>query len=72
MERTIQILDVVALLTDIPEHRLVRGQVGTVVEQLDEGIFEVEFIDNEGRTYATLSRTGEHLMVLYDLPVQVS
>jgi hypothetical protein len=29
------ILDVVALLTDLPAQRLARGQVGTIVEQLD-------------------------------------
>jgi hypothetical protein len=30
------LLYVVALLTDLPGHRLARGQVGTIVEQLDE------------------------------------
>jgi Domain of unknown function (DUF4926) len=52
----INTLDVVALLEDVPERGLVRGQVGTVVEKLAPGIFEVEFSDNDGRTYA--SRTG--------------
>jgi hypothetical protein len=30
------VLDVVALLADLPAQRLARGQVGTVVEQLDD------------------------------------
>jgi len=34
----IALLDVVALLNDIPDRGLVRGQVGTVVEQLDENV----------------------------------
>jgi hypothetical protein len=44
---------VVALLEDLPVHSLQRGQVGTVVETLSPGVFEVEFSDNEGRAYAT-------------------
>ena len=35
-------LDVVALLSDLPAQRLARGQVGTIVEQLDENISLVE------------------------------
>ena len=44
---------VVALLEDLPVHSLQRGQVGTVVETLSPGVFEVEFSDNEGRAYPT-------------------
>ncbi len=58
-------LDVVALLTDIPEQGLVRGQVGTVVEQLTDNMFEVEFIDNEGQTYAELALPDSELLVLH-------
>jgi len=43
---TPRLLDVVALLSDVPTHGLVRGQVGTVVEPLD-GACEVEFSDDE-------------------------
>ncbi len=52
----IKLLDDVALLEDLPEHDLQRGQVRTVVEELAPGIFEVEFSDSEGRTYALLAR----------------
>ena len=47
MNTTPQLLDVVALLTDVPAHGLLRGQVGTVIEFLD-GAYEVEFSDDEG------------------------
>ena len=47
-----KLLDVVALVEDLPEEKLVRGQVGTVVELLDDEHFEVEFSDDHGRTYA--------------------
>jgi hypothetical protein len=65
----INVLDVVALLMDMPEHGLVRGQVGTVVERLDEGVFEVEFSDDEGRMYAELPLGADTLLVLHHRPV---
>ena len=52
MEREMQLLDVVALIEDMPAESLVRGQVGTVVEELDEGTVLVEFADPSGRSYA--------------------
>jgi Domain of unknown function (DUF4926) len=57
-------LNVVALLEDMPSRGLVRGQVGTVVEKLAPGVFEVEFSDNNGRTYATVAAPAEKLLVL--------
>ena len=57
-------LVVVALLEDVPTRNLVRGQVGTIVERLAPGVFEVEFSDNDGRTYATLAAPADKLLVL--------
>jgi len=37
----------VALLTDLPAQRLARGQVGTIVEQLDDKTSLVEFSDEQ-------------------------
>lgn len=59
-----QLLDVVALTRDLPERGLVRGQVGTTVEQLAVGVFEVEFSDDIGRTYATAAVPAADLLVL--------
>lgn len=61
------LLDVVALLGDLPGHGLVRGQVGTVVEVLD-GAYEVEFSDDTGKTYAELALTPEQLLLLHHRP----
>ena len=69
MKEEIKMLDVVALLGDLRESGLVTGQVGTVVEILDNGVFEVEFCDNDGRTYATLALRDDQLMALYYSPV---
>ena len=72
MNRPVQLLDVVALTEDLPDRCLNRGQVGTVVEVLDTCVFEVEFCDNQGRTYAQLAVPESKLMVLYHQPVQVA
>jgi len=70
MNTAINLLDVVALMEDLPECGLYRGQVGTVVEALAPGVFEVEFNDNDGRTYATLALRNEQLIVLHYQPVE--
>jgi len=64
MKDTIDILDVVAITEDLPERGLYRGQVGTVVEILAPGVFEVEFSDDEGRTYASSSLEADQLLAL--------
>ena len=47
----INLLDVVALTTALPQYNLRSGQVGTVVEVLAGGTaFEVEFSDRDGQT----------------------
>ena len=69
MKRPLQLLDVVALLEDHPEAGLVAGQVGTIVEQLADAVFEVEFSDDEGRTYAELALPEGRLIALQYSPV---
>jgi hypothetical protein len=63
-----ELLSVVALVEDIPGKRLVRGQVGTVVEVLAPGVYEVEFIDDAGTTYASLALRIDQLMRLHHEP----
>ena len=65
----VEIHSVVALLEDLPEEGLVRGQVGTVVENWDPGVYEVEFADDNGRTYAMVALRAEQLMRLHHEPV---
>ena len=64
----IQLLDVVALTADLPDRRLKRGQVGTVVELLAPGVFEVEFSDDDGRTYAQAALREDQLLALHYTP----
>ncbi len=65
MIHSIQLLDVVALTEDLPERNLYRGQVGTVVEILAPDVFEVEFSDDKGQTYAMLALRADQLIVLH-------
>jgi len=69
---TIHLLDVVATTTDLPGSGLVRGQVGTVVEVLAPGTYEIEFSDNNGRKYAQLPLREEQLVVLHYQPRRVT
>jgi len=61
-------LTVVALLENLPEKGLLRGQVGTVVESLAPGVYEVEFSHDSGRTYASLALRTDQLMRLRHEP----
>ncbi len=72
MNPAIQLLDVVALTENLPDRGLGRGQVGTVVEFLSRDAVEVEFSDDEGRTYASLGLRLSQIMVLHYLPRQVA
>jgi len=68
MQYNLQLLDVVALAGDRPEHGLWRGQVGTVVELLASRAFEGEFVDNQGHTYAMIALRAEQLVLLHFEP----
>ncbi len=52
--------------------QLVRGQVGTVAELLSDGAYEVEFCDDQGKTYAVLPLKAEQLIVLHHSPLAAS
>ncbi|MEX0978990.1 MAG: DUF4926 domain-containing protein [Pirellulales bacterium] len=72
MSQQIELLDVVALMHDLSEQGLMRGQVGTVVEILSPGVFEVEFSDEQGKTYAMLPLKADELLVLHHAPLRAS
>ncbi|MGI8857476.1 MAG: DUF4926 domain-containing protein [Thermomicrobiales bacterium] len=72
MESNIPLLQTVALLEDMPEQGLTRGQVGTVVEDLAPDVYEVEFSDDDGRTYAMLALRADQLMALRFAPDQAA
>jgi hypothetical protein len=65
MNKPIKLLDVVALTEDLLKEGLFRGQVGTVVEILAPEVYEVEFSDDEGQTYAMKALNASQLLVLH-------
>ena len=67
--RKLPLLTTVALLYDLPEAKLARGQVGTVVESLDEATALVEFSDDEGRAYAVIPCLFSMLLPLRTAPL---
>lgn len=66
------LFQVVALTVDLPDKGLQRGQVGTIVEELAEGVYEVEFSDTDGMTYALVALKSEQLMILHYQPMKAS
>lgn len=69
--KPIQELDCVALTCDLPEHGLMRGDVGTAVLVHGGGVaFEVEFIGYDGHTVAllTLERAQLRTLEARDIP----
>jgi hypothetical protein len=73
MQKTpLKLLDVVALLVDKPEEKLVTGQVGTVVELLAPDVYEVEFLDSKGGTIAVTELKRADLLLLQHEPVMAA
>lgn len=65
MKLTPELNDVVALLADVPEANLARGQVGTIVEVLSSTKLLVEFSDDDGKAYSIVPVFTANLLVLY-------
>jgi hypothetical protein len=69
MNASIRLLDIVALVEDLPEYGIYRGQVGTVTDIVAPDVFEVDFSDTSGQTFAELNLTSQQLMLLLHEPI---
>ncbi len=49
------------------EEDLVRGQVGTVVENWAPGVYELEFAGDDAKSYAMAALRADQLMRLHDI-----
>ncbi|MCW5907295.1 MAG: DUF4926 domain-containing protein [Chitinophagales bacterium] len=65
MVNKISLLDVVATVKAFPDKNLHAGQVGTVVEILAEGVYEVEFADKSGRAITECAMKESDLLLLH-------
>ncbi len=66
MKQKIELLDTVALAEDIPDRNLHQGEVGTVVEMLGADVYEIEFSDDEGQTYAEFALRNNQLILQHN------
>ena len=69
MQEPVKLLDVVALLVDKPGENLKIGHVGTVVEVLAPEAFEVEFLDQNGKTFGLSELKRDEILLLKHEPV---
>ena len=67
-----QLLDVVVLKEDLPANNLSAGQVGTLVESLAPDVYEVDFSDDDGQTYAMLPLHTSQLLKLHYTPDRIT
>jgi hypothetical protein len=67
--REYALFTVVALLEDIADRDLHLGQVGTIVERLAPGVYEVEFSDEQGQMYASVALRHAQLLQLHHGPI---
>lgn len=60
--RRLKELEIVKLTHDISEHKLLKGDEGTIVEVYKNGeAYEVEFISKEGKTVALLTLKSDDI-----------
>ena len=72
MKNEIQLLDVVALMMDIPKYNLFRGEIGAVVECYPKDGYEIEFVSLDGYTYALVALRGNQLIPLRQKPQRMA
>ena len=64
--------DVVATLEEIPAVHLAKGQVGTIVDRLDDDVVLVEFADLGGVMYALEPIPRSKLIELHHTPAMAA
>jgi hypothetical protein len=65
MNQHFNLHDVIATVKAFPEKNLHAGQVGTLVEILDEHIYEIEFADKSGRAITECAMNSNDLLLLH-------
>jgi hypothetical protein len=69
-ETQFKLFDNVMLCEDLPEYPLKKGSIGTIVEFLKSGVYEVDFSDNQGQTYAMYSVHEHQLIAVPDSVIE--
>jgi uncharacterized protein DUF4926 len=61
-----EVLDTVVLVRDVPEHGLLAGDLGAVVEVYPPDTFDVEFVTASGRTKALVALRTSDIRAIAD------
>lgn len=61
----LKLFDTAAILKDLPDKKVVFGQVETIVELLSDEVIEVEFADKSGETISEFAVKSKDLMLLH-------
>ena len=60
-----ELFDVIELLTDIPEFSLRKGEQGAILDDYEDGFFEIEFTNKKGETTALFSIPKDKFTVVW-------
>jgi hypothetical protein len=60
-----ELFDLVELLVDLPEHNLIMGEQGTIVEDYNDGCYEIEFSNDLGEIIALCSLPMQQFIVIW-------
>ena len=60
-----ELFDLVELLVDLPEHNLIMGEQGTIVEDYNDGCYEIEFSNELRETIALCSLPMQQFIVIW-------
>lgn len=60
-----ELLDVIELITDIPNFSLRKGEQGTIIEDYEDGIFEIEFSNKKGEATAICSIPQDKFIIVW-------
>lgn len=65
-----ELFDVIELLIDVPEFSLRKGEQGTIVDNYENGVFEIEFTNKKGETTALCSIHQDKFTVVWSSQTQ--
>jgi Domain of unknown function (DUF4926) len=60
-----ELLDIVEILVNLPEHKQFVGAQGTIVECYDSDNFEIEFSNEDGETTALCALSSQQFIVVW-------
>jgi hypothetical protein len=60
-----ELFDIIELLIDLPEHHLIVGEQGAIVECYNDDAYEVEFTNSDGETRSLCTLYPQQFIVVW-------